>query len=60
MDWSQHSVTKYLNDEKTHCAKNSKTFKRLNNNTDELYEAELLKPEIELSEPIVVGFFSTV
>ena len=57
MDRSRHSVTKYLNDEKTHSAINSKMFKRLNHITDQLYEVELVKPEIEHREPIIVGFF---
>ena len=57
MDRSRHTVTKYLNDEKTHSAINSKLFKRLNHITDQLYEVELAKPEIEHKEPIIVGFF---
>ena len=57
MDRSRHTVTKYLNDEKTHSSINSKTFKRLNHITDQLYEVELVKPEIEHREPIIVGFF---
>ena len=57
MDRSRHIVTKYLNDEKTHSAINSKMFKRLNNITDQLYEVELFKSEIEQREPIIVGFF---
>ena len=57
MDRSHHTVTKYLNDEKTHSAINSKLFKRLNHITDQLYEVELVKPEIEHREPIIVGFF---
>ena len=57
MDRSRHTVTKYLTDEKTHSAINSKMFKRLNNNTDQLYEVELVKPEMEHREPIIVGFF---
>ena len=48
MDRSRHTVTKYLNEEKTHSAVNSKMFKRLNHITDQLYEVELVKPEIEL------------
>ena len=36
-DRSQHTVTKYLNDEKTHSAINNKLFKRLNFITDQLY-----------------------
>ena len=57
MDRSRHSVTKYLNDEKTHSAINNKLFKRLNFITDQLYEVELVKSEIEHREPIIVGFF---
>ena len=57
MDRSRHTVTKYLNDEKTHSAKNSKMFKRLNHITDQLYEVKLVKPEIEHREPTIVGFF---
>ena len=54
---SRHTVTKYLNDEKTHCAINAKMFERLNHITDQLHEVELVKPEIEHREPIIVGFF---
>ena len=57
MDRSRHIVTKYLTDEKTHSAINSKLFKRLNHITDQLYEVELVKSEIEHREPIIVGFF---
>ena len=57
MDRSRHTVTKYLSDEKTHSAFNSKLFKRLNHITDQLYEVELVKSEIEHREPIIVGFF---
>ena len=58
LDRSQHTVTKYLNDEKTHSAKNSKMFKRVNHITDQLNEVELVKSEIEHREPIIVGFFN--
>ena len=51
------TVAKYLNDEKTHSAINNKLFKRLNFITDQLYEVELVKSEIEHREPIIVGFF---
>ena len=54
---SRHTVTKYLSDEKSHSAINSKLFKRLNHIPDQLYEVELVKPEIEHREPIIVGFF---
>ena len=57
MDRSRHTLTKYLNDEKTHSAINKKLFKQLNFITDELYEVELVKTENEHREPIIVGFF---
>ena len=57
MDHSHHTVTKYLNDEKTHSAINSKLFKRLNHITDQLYKVEMVKPEVEHREPVIVGFF---
>ena len=46
MDRSRHTVTKYLSDEKTHSAINSKLFKRLNHITDQLYEVELVKSKL--------------
>ena len=57
MDRSRHTVTKYLTDEKTHSAINSKMLKRPNHITDPMYEVELVKSEIEHREPIIVGFF---
>ena len=57
MDRSRHIETKYLTDEKTHSAINSKMFKRFNHVTDQLYEVELVKPETEHRETIIVGFF---
>ena len=57
MDRSRHTVTKYLSDEKTHSAINSKLFKRPNHITDQLYEVELVKSEIEHRQAIIVGFF---
>ena len=56
-DRSRHAVTKYLNDEKTHSAIINKLFKGLNFITDQLYDAELVKSEIEHREPVFVGFF---
>ena len=56
MDRSRHTVTKYLNDEKTYGAFNTKVFKRLDHINDQLYEVELAKAEIEHREPIIVGF----
>ena len=55
-DRSQHTVTKYLSDEKTHAAINSKLFERLDHMNNSLYEVELGKVEIEHKEPIIVGF----
>ena len=57
MDRRRHTVTKYLTDEKSHSAKNSKMFQRHNHITDQLHEVELVKSEIEQREPIIVGFF---
>ena len=57
IDRSRHTVTKDLNDEKTHGAINTKFFKRLDHINDQLYEVELAKTEIEHREPITVGFF---
>ena len=56
-DRSRHTVTKYLNDEKTHGAINTELFKHLDHIIDQLYEVELAKAEIEHTEPIIVGFF---
>ena len=47
MDRSRQTVTKYLTDGKTHSAINRKMFNRPNHITDQLYEVELLKSEIE-------------
>ena len=55
MDRSRNTVAKYLTDEKTKSAINSKMFKRLNHITDQLYEVELVKSEIEHREPIIAG-----
>ena len=57
MDRSRHTVTKYLTDEKTHCAINSRMFKWLKTITDQLYDIELDKSKNERIERILVGFF---
>ena len=57
MDRSQHTVTKYLSDEKTHAANNSKLFKKLDHVNTSFYEVELANAQIEHKEPIIVGFF---
>ena len=48
----------FLNDDKPHAAINNKVFKRLAHINDQLYEAELVKSEIEQKEPIIAGFLS--
>ena len=55
-DRSQHTVAKYLSDEKTHAAINIKLFKKLDPLNNSWYEVELAKAEIEHKEPIIVGF----
>ena len=47
VDRSRHTVTKYLNDEKTNAAINSKLFKKLDPVNNSLYEVELAKAQIE-------------
>ena len=48
---------KYLSDEKTHAAINSKLFKRLDHLNNSRYEVELAKAEIKHKKPIIVWFF---
>ena len=55
-DRSRHTVTKYLSDQTTHIAINSNLFKRPKHITDQMYEVEVVKSEIEHREPIIVGF----
>ena len=57
MNRSRHTVTKYLTDEKTRSAINSKMFKRLNHITDQLYEVELVNSANKHREPIILGLF---
>ena len=57
MDWSRHTVTKYLSDKKTHAAINSKLFKRLDYVNNSLYEVKDAKAQIEHRELIIVGLF---
>ena len=57
IDKSWHSITKYLNDEKTHEAINEPLLKKLNTVKKDLNEVELLKSTIKHREPISVGFF---
>ena len=55
--YGRYTVTKYLSDEKTHAAINSKLFKRLDHLNTSLYEVELVEAEIEYKDPIIVRFF---
>ena len=58
MGRSRHTVTKQISDEKRHGAIKSKMLKCLNHITDQLYEVDLVKSEIEPRQPILVGFFN--
>ena len=58
IDRRRHTLTKYLADEKTHAAINSKLVKKLDHVNNSLYEFELAKAMIEHKEPIIVGFFN--
>ena len=51
MDRSRHTVTRYLNDEKTHSAISSKKFRRPNHIANQLNKIELVKPKIEQKKP---------
>ena len=57
VDRSRHVVTKYLSNEKTNGAVNTKLFKRLDHINHQLYEVELAKAEIEHREPTIVRLF---
>ena len=57
MDRSRHTITKYLNDEKSHKAIYEALFKKLNTVGKDLYDVELLKSSIEHRELIIVGIF---
>ena len=57
VDRSRHSVTSYMNDEKTLAAINDNMFKCLGHINDQPYEVEVAKPEIEQKESIKVGVF---
>ena len=57
MDRSRHTVKKYLCDEKTHAAFNSKLFKKLDHVNILLSKIELAKAQIEHNEIIIVAFF---
>ena len=57
MDRARHTITRHLNDEKTHKAINEPRFTRLNTVQKDLYKIELLKATIEHREPIIIVFF---
>ena len=57
LDRSRRTVTKYLSDEKTHGAINTKLFKQLDHINYQLFEVELATADIEHRDPIIVGFF---
>ena len=57
MKRSQHTVTKYFTDKKTHAAIFTKLFKKLDLENNSLYEVELAKAHIEHKDPIIFGFF---
>ena len=57
MDRSHPSVTRYMNDEKTHAAINHIMFKRLKHISDQFCDVELAMSGIENEEPINVGLF---
>ena len=57
IDRSRHTVMKYLTDEKTHAAINSKLFEKLDHVNISLYEVELANAQIEHKEPVIVGLF---
>ena len=56
MDCSLHALTNILNNENMQSAINNNLFKRLNHIADQLYEVELVKPENENRERIILGF----
>ena len=57
LDRSCTSITRYMNDDKTHAAINNEMFQRLGYINDQLFENELAECEIEHIEPLNVGFF---
>ena len=57
MDRSRQTVTKYITDEKTDAAINSKLFQKLDHVNNSLFEGELAKAQVEHKDSIIVGFF---
>ena len=56
-DRSRSTVTKYLNDEKTHAAINSKLLKKLDHVINSLNVVELARAQIGHKDPNIVVFF---
>ena len=56
LDRSHHSITSYMNDERTHAAINSKIGKKLVLIDDQFHEVPLGKSEIRHEEPKIIGF----
>ena len=57
MDRNQNTVTSYFNDEKTYSSRIIKLSKRCHHYFNQLYEFELVKPEIEHKETFIVEFY---
>ena len=57
MDWSRHTVMKYISDEKTHTAINSILFRNLDHINNAIYQVEIAKKQIDHKEPTIVGIF---
>ena len=55
---SRHSLTKFINYEKTHTAANKKMFRRLWDVNEEVYEVEFAQSEVEHGESIPLGLFT--
>ena len=58
MDRSQHTVTKYVNDENTHAVVIIKLLKKVVQVNNALYEVQLPKALVEHKKPIIDGCFS--
>ena len=58
MHCNPHTFTRYTIGEKTLAAINKSMFKRLGHISDQLYEVQLAKSEIEHKEQMIVGFIN--
>ena len=57
MDRSKHSKTQYVVGAEVDKLVNKRNFKNLNVLPSSIYEVEMVKPEVNHKEPIIVGFF---